>query len=178
MAVAGLVGFAVTGDGEGLVRYGWGLLLMTWVVIALFWMPRLDVAEHEVTVVNVFSTVHVPWPAIERIDTKWSLTLYVEGRALSAWAVPAPNRYASQVSRNSDATLPARDGVGSIRPGDVLGTASGDISYVIRRHWEELRDDGLLAAGAEPGSVRREIHWVTIAVAGALAVATALGILL
>jgi len=49
---------------------------------------------------------------------------------------------------------------------------------VIRQHWEDLRADGLLASGAEPGSVRRDIHWATIAVLGGLLVASVLGVLL
>ena len=76
MAVAGLASFVVTGDWLGLVRYGWALALLGAGALAVFWFPRLDIAEHEVTVRNVFSTVHVPWPAIERVDTKWALTLH------------------------------------------------------------------------------------------------------
>ena len=49
---------------------------------------------------------------------------------------------------------------------------------MIRRHWGELRDDGLLDAGYEDGSVRRDIHWPTIIAMAALAVATVLGIAL
>ncbi len=62
IAAAGLVSFVVIGDWLGLARYGWLLGLLAAAVLALFWFPRLDVAEHEVTVRNVFSTVHVPWP--------------------------------------------------------------------------------------------------------------------
>ena len=49
------------------------------------------------------------------------------------------------------------------------------MAFVIRSHWEDLRESGKLDAGAEPGSVRRDWHWPTIIVMGALAVATVLG---
>ena len=53
------------------------------------------------------------------------------------------------------------------------------MAYVIRRHWEELRDDGhARSAGAEPDSVRRDWHWPTIIVMAVLAVATVLGAVL
>jgi hypothetical protein len=178
IAAAALAGLVVSGDLNALVRYGWGLLLLAATGIALFWLPSLAVEEHAVTVRNVFSTVTIPWPAIERIDTKYALTIYTAAGRVPAWASPAPSRYASQVSNTSDARLAARASGSNIRPGDLLSTTSGAAAFVIRSHWEDLREDGLLAAGPEAGSVRRDIHWVTIAVLGGLALATALGLLL
>jgi hypothetical protein len=78
-----------------------------------------------------------------------------------------------------DAKLAAREsGGGGIRPGDLLDTPSGAVAYVIRRHWEELRDDGLLDAGPEAGSVQRTWHWRTIAALALLLLATVAGVLL
>lgn len=179
IAAAGIAGFVATGDWTGLLRFGWGLALLALAAVALFWLPSLDVAEHEVTVRNVFSTVHVPWPAIQRIDTKYALTLYTPRGKVTAWASPAPNRYAGQVSASADSRLPGASLGGSIRPGDLLSTASGAAAYVIRAHWEQLRDDGHLETPViEPGAFRRDIHWATIVVLGVLGVATALGFLL
>lgn len=176
IAAAGLVGFVLVGDG---LRYSWGMLLLAGVALAAFWFPRLDVAEHEVTVVNVFSTVHVPWPAIQRIDTKYALTLYTLGGTVTVWASPAPNRYASQVSKTQDASLAAEAAGSNIRPGDLLSTPSGAAAFVIRRHWEDLREAGHLENPVlEGGKLPRDIHWVTIAVLGALAIATTLGFVL
>lgn len=178
IAVLGLAGFVVAGDWGGLVRYGWGLLLLIAVAFALFWFPRLDVAEHEVTVVNVFSTQHVPWPAIQGVDTKYALTLQLpEGRKVTAWASPAPNRYSAQVTANNETRLAARDGMTSVRPGDLLSTPSGAAAFVIRSHWEQLRDDGLLELGVDASAIRRDIHWPTILVLGSLTLATAVGAL-
>lgn len=172
----GLAGFVVIGDGPALLRYAWGPLLVVAAAFAAFWFPSVSVAEHEVTVRNVLSTWHVPWPAIQRVDTKYALTLYLpEGRKISAWASPAPNRYAAQVGITRETKLAAREQGGAIRPGDLLDTPSGAVAYVIRRHWEELRDDGKLDAGVEPGSLRRDWHWPVIATLAVLAVATVLG---
>lgn len=178
MALAGLAGFVATGDWLGLLRYGWGLILLAALAVALFWLPSVDVAEHEVTVRNVFSTAHVPWPAIDRVDTKWALTLYTSQGTVSAWASPAPGSSAARTTDATDARLASNASGANPRPGDLLATSSGAAAYLIRRHWDELRSDGLLDAGAEPGSVRRDIHWRTIIVLAALVVATALGIVL
>lgn len=179
IAGSGLAGFVVAGDGAGLLRYGWGLLLLAALAFALYWFPSLDVAEHEITVRNVFSTTHLPWPAIQRIDTKYALTLYTADGKVTAWASPAPNRYAAQSANRLDARLAAGASGTNPRPGDLPSTASGAAALVIRTHWEDLREDGLLdAPTTEAATVRRDIHWVTVGVLGALIVATALGILL
>jgi hypothetical protein len=179
IAAAGVAGFVATGDWGGLLHFGWGLALMAVTAFALFWLPSLVVAEHEITVRNVFSTVHVPWPAILSLDTKYALTLYTPLGKVTAWASPAPNRYAGQVSASADARLPGAGLGGSIRPGDLLSTASGAAAYVIRSHWEQLRDDGHLDNPViERGAFRRDIHWVTVCLLGALTIATVLGLLL
>jgi PH (Pleckstrin Homology) domain-containing protein len=177
IVAATLIGFAAAGDWNSLARYGGGLLLAVATAVALYWLPSLDVAEHEITVRNVFSTVHVPWPAIQRIDTKYALTLYTPAGKVTAWASPAPNRYAAQASSAVDARLAAGASGTHPRPGDLPDTTSGAAAFVIRRHWEQLNEDGHLDAPViEAGTLRREIHWATIAVLTALTVATVVGI--
>jgi PH (Pleckstrin Homology) domain-containing protein len=184
VVVLGLAGFLVSGEFAALARYAWGPLFVAVAGFAAFWFPSIAVAEHEVTIRNVFSTVHVPWPAIQRVDTKWALTLYVAdehrpgGKKVAAWASPAPNRYAAQVGASNDTKLAAKGQGGAIRPGDLLETPSGAVAFVIRSHWEDLRESGRLDAGVEPGSVRRDWHVPTIILMVALAAATVLGFLL
>lgn len=178
LAALGLGGYLVSGDLLGLVRYGWVLLLLAAGAFALFWFPRVDVAEHEVTVVNVFQTVHIPWPAILAIDTRYALTLTTPEGTVTAWASPAPNRYAAFSGTRDDARLAGQAAGAHPRPGDLPTTESGSVAFVIRRHWQDLAEQGLLDAGPEPGSVRRERHTVTIIVLCALTVATVLGFVL
>lgn len=172
----GLGGFVVTGDWSGLARYAWPLVLLVVLAFAAFWFPRVDVAEHEITVVNVFSTQHVPWSAIERVDTKYALTLITPNGKVTAWASPAPNRYSAQLGTKGDVRLAARDGETAVRPGDLPSTMSGAVALVIRSHWQDLRDDGKLELGFDPAAMRRDIHWPLLAVIGALVVASVLGV--
>jgi Bacterial PH domain len=175
ICAAGIVGFIVGGDGGGLVRYCWGLLLIAAIAVCALWLPSLGITESEVTVRNVFSTIHVPWPAIERVDTKWALTLHTSIGRVTAWASPAPSRYSSQASNTADARLAGKASGSNIRPGDLLNTDSGAAAWLIRRHWEELREDGVIDSGTDTATVRRDIHWVTVGALAALTAATALG---
>ena len=169
LAAAGLMGFVVTGDLEGLVRYGWWLGLMAYGTAVLFWLPRVDVREEAVVVRNPFVTWELPWTGIQLIDTKWALTLRAGGRRIEAWAAPAGSRWTPMTLGRDDLRVSESAHVaGSIRPGDALNTDSGAAANVIRRHWEQLRDDGLLRPEAPEAQPRRTLHVVELAVLGGL----------
>lgn len=174
----GLVGLVLAGDWVPLLRFSAPAAFAVVLVLATFWRPRIDVAEHGVTVVNVFSTVQVPWPAIERVDTKYALTLYTVGGKVSAWASPAPGRFSTQLGTRGDARLAARDGESAVRPGDLPHTASGALALVIRDHWQQLRDDGLLELGVDREAMRREPHRATAIALAVLAAASLAAVLL
>lgn len=180
VALSALGGFAASGDWGGLIRYGALPLLVIVLVWALFWVPELRIEEHAVTVKNVLRTHYVPWSAIERIDTKWALTLYTPGRKIDVWAAPAPSRYAvTGISEHDTRRVAesARAASGSIRPGDSLSSVSGAAAHVLRLHWERLRDDGMLdTTPAHP--VRTDWNVGTAAVLALLTVASLAGLLL
>lgn len=190
ICLAGLIGLAVVGDWPNVVRTAWPLLLISAVVIALFWRPRIVIEEHGITIVNVFRTFEVPWPAIERIDTRFTLTLFTHGRRIPVWAAPSPGiRGAISIERadvrnlNETAYGPGN----SVRPGDSISTPSGQVAFVLRQRWEALRDTGhLVSTGStsgtgsttssvvEEGSLQVTTHWGTICVLAVLLTATAL----
>lgn len=179
IALGALIGFVVADDVAGLLRSGWWLLLLAAVTWALYWTPAVEVLEHEVTVRNPLSTWHVPWPAIERIDTKWALTLYTPRGRIEAWAAPASGRYTVFTLGPEDTRVSETARLaGSIRPGDTLSSESGAAANQIRRHWEQLRDDGLLDVPLEPGSLRRTPNTRTIAVLSVLVALSLLGLVL
>jgi hypothetical protein len=155
--------------------------LIVTLVFAAFWFPSVSVRADEIEVRNVFSTHHVPWAAIRRIDTKWALALETDRGTVSAWASPAPGRYSIIGTTRGDVTgtaSSARAAGSSVRPGDALSTPSGAIAHVIRTHWEELRDDDLLDAPGTGTGSRRVPHTTLIVTCVVLAVATAVSILL
>lgn len=179
IALGALIGFVVAGDIAGLLRSGWWLVLLAAVTWALYWTPAVEVLEHEVLIRNPLSTWHVPWHAIERIDTKWALTLYTPRGKIEAWAAPASGRYTVFTLGPEDTRVSETARLaGSIRPGDTLSSESGAAANQIRRHWEQLRDDGLLDAPLEPGSLRRTPNTRTIAVLSVLVALSLLGLVL
>ena len=164
MASAGFV-FALFGI-TALAIDSW-LLVATksWVYIwfayfawLLFWNPSVKVSEEGVVVDNIFKTHKLNWSAIVRIDTKFSLTLETKDRTIQAFGAPAPSRYAGFMANKTEAEhLPESSfvGKGLVRPGDLTSSDSGVAAYIIRSHWEKLRDLNKLN---ESSSV--ESNWV------------------
>lgn len=156
-----------------------GLLgYLTW---AGFWRPAVLAGPAGVTLRNVWHTTEVAWPEIQRIDTKYALTLYTVHGKVTAWAAPAPDRHVVLGAVKSDGGhLPESTYLdGTVRPGDLITTDSGQAAYAIRAHWERLRDEGHLAdARSEFPKLRRHWHWASLAIAGGLTAVTVLSALL
>jgi hypothetical protein len=168
------------GDAPSAIRYVWPILLIAAVAWALFWRPSLRMQEHGVTVENVFRTYFIPWPSIQGIDTRYSLTITTSRGKVPVWATPAPGRHRAfgLARKDFDGIGPsARGEHGSLRPSDALSTPSGNLAQAIRGHWERLRDSGAFASGEDPDAFTVSWHYATVTVIAALAAATVIGLL-
>lgn len=151
------------------------LALLSFLAWAGFWRPAIDVGAGGITVRNVWHTTQVAWPEVQRIDTRFALTLYTVHGRVTAWAAPAPDRHAVfRAVKSEGGHLPESTYLdGTVRPGDLITTDSGQVAYVIRTHWERLRDEGRLdGARSEFPVLRRRWHWLSLTIAATLAVAT------
>lgn len=161
---------------------GWRILplpalfgYITWIA---YWQPNVRIDDDGVTCENVFRTVHVPWGCINRIDTRYALTLFTPDGRVTAWAAPAPGRHSLLFAERSQGEhLPESSYVaGSVRPGDLVTSESGAAAYLVRRRWEHLRDTGTLDEHRGRRSIR--VHTVRIAITVLLAAAVAAGLIL
>jgi len=176
----GLVFTVVEAGWEGLLVSSWPFVFIVYFAYAIFWAPSVTVSDGGVTLRNVLRTIHLPWPAIQRIDTKFALTLYTSYGHFAAWAAPAPTRYSvGQTDKSDLARLPESTYfAGTVRPGDNPASDSGQAALVVRQRWEALRDAGHLDS-ARLEKERPDIHWhlvtiVALVVLGAAAVLSAL----
>jgi len=181
IAVYGLVSTGVSTGVGSVIRYGWPFFFIAFVGYAVFWAPTVEVSDGGVTLRNVLRTIHLPWPSIQRIDTKYALTLYTSFGHYAAWAAPAPTRFSvgsvdkTELQRLPESTYFA----GTIRPGDNPTSDSGQAAIVVRQRWEALRDAGHLE-NARLEQERAAVQWhpTTIAVLVLLGVAAVLSVLL
>jgi len=141
-----LLALVISDGASALWQGGPPLALAAGACWAIFWRPAVVVNDGGVRLVNVFRTVELPWPSIQRVETKYALTLYTAYGRYTAWAAPAPGAHDAVRSTRSDAHhLPdsAWTSEGS-RPGDLPSTASGSAASLIRRRWDVLRKEGHL----------------------------------
>ena len=148
VAAVAAVALVVTAldDAGAALRYLPVFLVVPAAVWALYGRPAVIISDGGVELRNVLRTVELPWPAIQRIETKYALTLETAYGPYNAWAAPVPSRTIAAnrthiVMRNQPESAYA---AGGLRPGDLAGTPSGDVAGYIRRRWEELRDAGHL----------------------------------
>jgi hypothetical protein len=176
LAAVGAVSALVQEPVDGL-RYLPAFVLAVVLVWAFFGRPAVLVSDGGVEVRNVLRTIELPWPSIERIDTKYALSLYTAYGVYAAWSAPAPSRTQTLHAAPDDTQhLPGTSYIGGgIRPGDLAGTPSGDAAAYIRRRWEELHDAGHLDAPRLELD-RPRVHWHLVPAAG-VAVLAALAVL-
>jgi len=168
------------------LRYLPAVALVVVCVWAAFWWPAVIVSPAGVTLKNIVRTIELPWPAIQRIDTQFALTLFTAYGQYSAWAAPAPGRagvaqagHRAVTREESRLLTESTVNAGQIRPGDLPSSASGAAALLVRRRWEELRDAGLLDdAQLERNRPVVRWHWRTLLAIGGLALATVLALTL
>lgn len=172
ICAAGLLVLTLDRGLDGLLAAGAWLVLPAYVTWALFWRPEVVVDDGGVVLVNVLRTIRLPWPSIQRIDTKWALTLYTAYGTYPAWAAPAPSRRAvRRLTADQAKHLPKSTyGPGGIRPGDLPESPSGQAALTVRRHWESLRDAGYLD-DPRLEFTRPPVQWHHGTIAGALVLA-------
>jgi hypothetical protein len=154
--------------------------LVGFVTWALFWRPAIHVDDAGVRVRNVFRTIDVAWPEIVRIDTKYALTFDTVHGSVTAWAAPAPGRHSIYSATKQDGgNLPESTYInGTVRPGDLITSDSGQAAFVIRSRWEALRDAGHLDSSAsEYSKLRTTWHVRTLVALAALIAASVLSAL-
>jgi hypothetical protein len=168
--------FVFTGNVAELGRAVAPLLLLAYLTWMMFWKPSVTVGPAGVEFVNLLRTHRITWPAINRIDTKYALTLYTPTGRFVAWSAPAPSRLAVMRASKQDmrglpeSTYGAENRIGI---GDIPSSDSGLASLHVRRHWEHYRDAGLLGE-VEGTGVVTTWHRVPMVILAVLVVAVVL----
>ncbi|MFZ3452511.1 PH domain-containing protein [Arthrobacter sp. 7Tela_A1] len=144
LTAAALVSAAVSSGASGLLATV-PLLLIPAVAAWLFWYPSVRVGRGGVALHNPFRTIEVPWAALIHVDTKFALKIVTPKGSYTAWAAPAPGVWGTHQGKPEHLrNLPGTTyGVGgSVRPGDLSNTDSGQAARMVRERWEALVNAG------------------------------------
>lgn len=93
----------------------------------LFLKPYLLIFDEGIKIVNPTKEITAGWHLIEEIETKYSMSILVEGQTFYAWAAPAPSGRHSRRMHKTD-LHPGADA--PRRVGDSLKSDSGAAAYI------------------------------------------------
>lgn len=169
-----VVGLVSSGDLALLLRLMPVIALVAFGATALFWLPAVRIDPAAVEVRNVLRTTRVTWPAIEDVETRWSLVLVTGSRRVTAWAAP----HGSAVAEARSVRREFRAARVGANPSSAAGRTPGSLAAtLVVQQWHRYRDGGLLGA-VEGAGVTTRWHRGTITALAVLAVLTALGVVL
>ncbi|WP_296665006.1 hypothetical protein [Demequina sp.] len=136
---------------------------------ASFLRPHVAVTDERVEMHNILTTATVPFARLSALDTRWTLeAIGDDGRKAGAFAAPAPGAAQShRIQKDIAKTgtdVSVEGGAAPLRPGDRVGTPSGDAAAMVRdrwRAWQQAHPDG--PTGGEESSVTRGLDPIGIA---------------
>ena len=98
----------------------------------LFLKPYVLLFDEGIKIVNPTKEITTTWDLVEEIETKYSMSVQIRGKAYFAWAAPAPSARHSRRMHTTD-LLPGANA--PRRVGDSLKSDSGVCAYManIRR---------------------------------------------
>lgn len=107
VVAAGAVSMVAQRGWYELWRSGPLLALALAIVWLLFALPRVEVSDGGIALVNIARTVWVAWPNFRSAEAQWNLRVRAtDGREFSSWALPAGSGSLRRLPR----AAPARSG--------------------------------------------------------------------
>jgi hypothetical protein len=101
----------------------------------LFLKPYVLIFDEGIKIVNPTKEITASWDLVEEIETKYSMSIIVDGQTFYAWAAPAPSRGHSRRLHKTD-LLPGADA--PRRLGDSPRSDSGACAYIAKLRRNEF----------------------------------------
>jgi hypothetical protein len=134
---------AIWFDQQNGVQTGSIVLFMLGLIWAYYVFPKVELRSDLVIVTNPLTKSEIGYGAIEDVDTRFALKLVGDGKAVSAWAAPAPGRHRHRSASNEDFKFLGLKEGQSVRPGDLPSSISGSFAYQIRKAIEDGQTSNL-----------------------------------
>ncbi|HZW44795.1 MAG TPA: PH domain-containing protein [Dermatophilaceae bacterium] len=146
----------------------WVVLIMA-VVWSLFVRPAVLLDEDGVTIRNIVRDVHIPWARVGEVECRWSLKVFVEDRAYTAWAISgqagrpkiAPRRLFGMTSARIDPFASA----GARPPTSAAKVTAATVARAIEDAKEDYSEAVARGAIAAVPDAQVRMTWVPVALA-------------
>jgi hypothetical protein len=105
----------------------------------LFLKPYVLIFDEGIKIVNPTKEITATWDLVEEIETKYSMSILVDGQTFYAWAAPAPSGRHSRRMHKTD-LLPGADS--PRRVGDSLKSDSGVCAHIAKLRRKDFASAG------------------------------------
>lgn len=102
--------------------------------------PVVYIGDEGIAIVNPLSRHSFNWSEVESIDTKYTMSVTVDGKVIHAWAAQAGGRFHARTLHPSEVTGTALAGSEEIAYGDSPRTDSGAAAHIARIKWKAARE--------------------------------------
>ena len=105
----------------------------------LFLKPYVLLFDEGIKIINPTKEITATWDLVEEIETKYSMSILVDGQTFYAWAAPAPSGRHSRRMHKTD-LLPGTDA--PRRVGDSLKSDSGVCAHIAKLRRKDFASAG------------------------------------
>jgi hypothetical protein len=146
----------------------WVVFIMA-VVWSLFVRPAVLLDEDGVTIRNIVRDVHIPWARVGDVECRWSLKVFVEDRAYTAWAISSqagrpkvsPGRFLGMTPGRLDTFASA----GARPPTSAPKVTAATVARAIEDAKEDYSDAVARGAIAAAPDAQVRMTWAPVALA-------------
>ena len=108
----------------------------TFIIYLSFLKPCVVIFDEGIKIVNPTKEIIASWDRVDEIETKYSMSILVDGATIYAWAAPAPSRRHSKAMHKSDFSPCGSEY--PVRIGDSPRSDSGACAHIARLRRKEF----------------------------------------
>jgi hypothetical protein len=116
------------------------------IVYLVIYRPKIILFDEGITIRNPFQEFKVGWDRVDEIETRFTMSIQVDGKMIYAWAAPAPGRHHARSIHPTEVRWMNVGAPGIIRPGESPRSDSGVASYLAKLRWNNYKSKKLVGA--------------------------------
>lgn len=100
--------------------------------------PLVEIADDGIKIINPLWSYQIGWRDISAIETRYTMSVEVNGEIIHAWAAPAPGRYHARKIHPSEVKGMDIASQSTVRFGESPRSDSGVAAFLARSRWKKF----------------------------------------
>ena len=115
-------------------------------VYLVIYRPKIILFDEGLVIRNPFQEFTFGWDRVDEIETRYSMSIQVDGKMIYAWAAPAPGRHHGRSVHPTEIRGMGIGAGGIMRPGESPRSDSGVATYLAKLRWNTFKTKNLIGA--------------------------------